>query len=132
MLNSSISSRPKFSCGFCLVLNRPSSHTSIAGSFAMATTRSRKLPMHHARIVSICPCSFAGSSPDLAAIMRVASLEPYAPATFEYAVAKWLCQKSVIFSWSGLALCTMRNSQRWRASLMTVFGENAPRMVTLT
>ena len=62
MLNSSISSRPKFSCGFCRVLNRPSSHTSIAGSFAIATTRSRKLPMHIWRIVSTCPCCFAGSS----------------------------------------------------------------------
>ena len=81
-------------------------------------------------MVSTCPWSFAGSSLAFAAIMRVASLEPYAPASFEYAVAKWLCQKSVIFSWSGRALWTIRKSQRWRASLMTVFGENVPRVVT--
>jgi len=43
-----------------------------------------------------------------------------------------LCQKSAIFSWSGRRVCTMRNSQRWRASSMFVFGENWPRVVTLT
>ena len=47
-------------------------------------------------------------------------------------VAKWLCQKSAIFSWSGRWLCTMRNSSRWRASFTTVLGENCPRVVTDT
>ena len=55
-----------------------------------------------------------------------------APEIFEYAVAKWLCQKSVIFSWRGRREWIMRKSQRWRESLMTVRGANAPVEVVAT
>src|SRR4029450_8910174 len=58
---------------------------------------------------------------------RPPSSFPNAPAIFEYAVAKWLCQKSVIFSWSGRREWTIRNSQRCRESVMLVAGANAPR-----
>jgi hypothetical protein len=43
-----------------------------------------------------------------------------------------LCQKSAIFSTSGFGVCTIRNSHRCLASSMVVFGENAPRVLTLT
>ncbi len=56
--------------------------------------------------------------------MRVARSCPTAPASLLYAVAKWLCQKSAIFSSSGRSEWIMRNSQRWRASLINVLAEN--------
>ena len=58
--------------------------------------------------------------------MRAPSSALVLPDTLLYAVAKWLCQNSAIFSCSGRRLCVMRNSQRWRASVMTVDGEKAP------
>ena len=56
--------------------------------------------------------------------MRVARSWPTAPAILLYAVAKWLCQNSAIFSSSGRCEWIMRNSQRCRASLISVLGEN--------
>ncbi len=40
-------------------------------------------------------------------------------------MAKWLCQKSAIFSWSGRLEWTIRKSQRCRASVMFSAGRNA-------
>ncbi len=82
-----------------------------------------KLPSALSRSISIWPRTLAGSSLAFAAMYRVASGWPRMPASFVYAVAKWLCQKSVIFSWSGRLVCSIRNSHRCRASAMTVFGE---------
>ena len=42
IVNSSMTSRAKFSCGRARMFERPSSHTSIAGSLATSTRRSRK------------------------------------------------------------------------------------------
>ena len=56
--------------------------------------------------------------------MRVARSWPTAPAILLYAVAKWLCQNSAIFSSSGRCEWIMRNSQRCRASLISVLAEN--------
>ena len=119
-----MTSRPKFSCGIARVLVRPSSQINIAVSFAISTSSVWKLPSALSRSISICPRTPPGSSLGLAAMYRVASAGLVAPASFVYAVAKWLCQKSVIFSCSGRLVCTIRNSHRCCASVMTVFGEN--------
>jgi len=63
---------------------------------------------------------------------RVASAGPTSPAIFVYPVAKWLCQKSVIFSCNGRFECTIRNNHRWRASEITDVGENRPLVVMPT
>ena len=55
IVNSSITSRAKFSCGVPRTLSRPSSHTSIAGSRATDTSRSWKLPSALALNFSIWP-----------------------------------------------------------------------------
>lgn len=49
---------------------------------------------HLAEGFSICPRTPAGSSEGFDAMYRVASVVPMMPASFEYPVAKWLCQKS--------------------------------------
>jgi hypothetical protein len=61
-------SRAKFSWGLAFVFVRPSSHTSIAVSFAMFTSRSRKFPSALSRSISICPRTPAGSSDAFAAM----------------------------------------------------------------
>ena len=125
-------SRPKFSCGFALVFVRPSSQTSVAVSLAMFRRMSRKFPSALARSISIWPSTRPASSGDFAAMYRAPSVAPYVPAILLYPVAKWLCQKSVIFSCSGRLVWTIRNSHRWRESVMFEFGENWPRVVMPT
>ncbi len=72
--------------GLPFLLSRPSSQTSMAGCFDISRKRAEKSPSAYLRISSYWP------------IMKRAFW------TFALLVAKWLCQNSVSFSWSGWGL----------------------------
>ena len=80
MVKSSRHSRPKFSLRSVAVFVMPSRYTSIAGSLAIAFSRSAKLPVAWARRVRCCW------------YMR------YGARTLATLVAKWSCQNHVIRS----------------------------------
>ena len=105
-------SRPKFSWGRVRVFNWLSSQYTMAGCFAMAISMPGKLPVANSRSTWICPAGLPGRLFGSLSINRVARSWPTAPASFEYAVAKWLCQNSAIFSSSGRCEWIIRNNQR--------------------
>ena len=67
----------------------------------MARSIPGKLPVANCRSVWICPGMLPSRLAGSLSIMRVARSWPTAPAILLYAVAKWLCQNSAIFSSSG-------------------------------
>jgi hypothetical protein len=79
-VNSSISSRARFSFGAWRVLRCPSSQTIRAGSRSIAFSSTAKSPRPRSRNVLSWPCM---NSPDL---------------TFWALVAQWPCQKKISFS----------------------------------
>ena len=120
-------SRPKFSCGRVRVFSGRRASTSIAGSFATSISRSRKLPVANSRNSWIWPGWLPARLGWLASIIRVARSVADRAGDLAVGGREVVVPEERHLLFSGRCEWTMRNSQRCRASLITVLGEKLAR-----
>ena len=128
-------SRPKFSCGRCLVLLRPSSHTSIAGSFATSNNRSAKLPCPFAERLVLA--ALVTGNLTLAPGHHLGGVHRARTRHLDFAVGGGEVivpeERHLLLQWPLTVHHMCGNAQRCcRASFTAVSGAKAPRAVTLT